>query len=127
MEYEKYLINGLYYDKDEILKDGNLKNELEKQLKKELHREYCKLKRREYAKAHPDEIKLYNKTDKAKEYQKEYQKQYRQINQTKDKAKEYYKEYYKKKVENKATSEEPKKRGRHKKYILDESLKLVMQ
>ena len=34
MENNKILINDKYYDKDEILKDANLKNELEQQLKK---------------------------------------------------------------------------------------------
>ena len=38
MENTKYLINGQYYEKDEILNNINLKNELEKQLKKEYHK-----------------------------------------------------------------------------------------
>ena len=74
MESIKYLINGNYYEKDEILKDNNLKNELEKQLKKIKHSENCKLKRREYVKKYPDKIKQYveNNKEKIMEYQKKY-------------------------------------------------------
>ncbi len=34
MEYEKYLINGLYYDKEEIFKDDTLKMNQKNNLKK---------------------------------------------------------------------------------------------
>ena len=115
MENNKILINDKYYDKDEILKDVNLKNELEQQLKKIHHRNYCKLKRREYIKTHQEQIKQYNKTEKTKDYQKEYQKKYREL----------------KKCDKKIIIEEDninnKRKGRPKKYILDDSLNLVLQ
>ena len=113
MENNQILINGKYYEKDEILKDINLKNELEKQLKKVQHRNYCKLKRREYIKTHQEQIKQYNKTEKTKDYQKEYQKKYRELKKCNKIIEE----------DNKTT----KRKGRPKKYIMDDSLNLVLQ
>ena len=116
MENTKYLINGQYYEKDEILNNINLKNELEKQLKKEYHKNYCKMKRREYVITHQPQIKEYilNNMDKIKGYQKIYQKKYRNKLKTE-------------KPINETSINEGNagKAGRPKKYKLDESLKLV--
>lgn len=107
MENTKYLINGQYYEKDEILNNINLKNELEKQLKKEYHKNYCKLKRREYVITHQPTIKEYikNNMDKIKQYQKQYRN--------------------KQKID-KPINETSRKAGRPKKFKLDESLNLVL-
>ncbi len=111
METEKYLINGQYYEKEEILNNSNLKNELEKQLKKEYHKNYCKIKRREYVITHQAEIKEYilNNRKKINEYQKIYQKKYRNKPKTE-----------------KPINETSIKAGRPKKFKLDESLNLVL-
>ena len=113
MENTKYLINGQYYEKDEIINNINLKNELEKQLKKEYPKNYCKMKRREYVITHQPTIKEYikNNMDKIKEYQKIYQKQYRNKQKTDKPINE--------------TSIKAGKAGRPKKFNLDESLNLV--